>query len=138
MISNELEEPSSYKDAMSKEGGKGVWNHPKRQSKGGRVMIWGPITAKGEYLLLWLQGKINSSKYLSMITEDVYPWILNHCPEGGYFFLQDNAPIHNSKLTMEGLKNLEMRVLHSPDINPIKNLSDKVYAKGAYNSDDEL
>ncbi|KAF2901923.1 hypothetical protein ILUMI_04263 [Ignelater luminosus] len=55
------------------EGGKGVWSHPKRQSKGGGVMVWGAITSKGEYLLLRLQGKINSSKYLSMITEDVYP-----------------------------------------------------------------
>ncbi|KAF2901441.1 hypothetical protein ILUMI_04746, partial [Ignelater luminosus] len=96
------------------EGGKDVWNHPEHQSKGGGVMVWGDITAKGD-----------------MITEDVHLWITNHFPDGNYFFLQ------------EGLKNLEVWILDWPPptlptlINYWKHLSNKGYAEGAYNSDDE-
>lgn len=67
-------------------------------------------------------------------------------PDGDFYFLQDNAPVHSSRVTKEGLSQMGLKVFdwpaRSPDLNPIENywqaLSGEVYKKGAYNSDSEL
>ena len=51
-------------------------------------MVWGIISANGPGAIVCLQGQINSTQYINMLTG----WNLDDNP----IFMQENAPIHTA------------------------------------------
>ena len=72
-----------------------------------------------------IEGNLNSQGYIKILQDSLLPNIPTLLPQGG-FFQQDNAPIHNSKLTRAFLVENNMQVMDwpalSPDMNPIENV----------------
>ena len=102
----------------------------KRQLGGVGIMIWAGIV--GDTLIgpcLIPEGtKINSENYISLLKNNLVPFIENN-KENKYVFMHDNAPAHASKKTKNFLdqmvlKNTSLMVWppFSPDLNPIENL----------------
>ncbi|GMF17848.1 unnamed protein product [Phytophthora lilii] len=97
----------------------------RRQAGGGSVMVWAGISAAGKTKLAVLRGKQNSDDYVHTVSEFLLPFA--HLHYGTDFtFQQDGASIHRSKVSMELLREQEVRVLpwpaRSSDLNPIENL----------------
>ena len=43
-------------------------------------------------------GNINSEKYKVILEEITWPVIVRHFPDNQYFFQDDNAPVHRSRV----------------------------------------
>ena len=90
------------------------------------VMVWGAITFSGERTLNWVKGNIDSQKYIEVLQESLLPLIEHNFSDGEYTFMQDNAPVHTSRLTRDWL---DSKGIHptiwspqSPDLNIIENV----------------
>ena len=90
------------------------------------VMVWGAITYSGERTLKWVQGNINSQKYVDVLEEKLLPPTEYAFPHGGYTFMHDNAPVHKSAFTTSWLdtKGIYPTIWssQSPDLNVIENM----------------
>lgn len=102
-----------------------------KSKKSGRVdvCLWGYITGYGVGELVEVDGTLNSEKYINILKEHLIPSLKMLAPENSpYYFLQDNSPIHKSKIVMDWIENCEDLILiknwpaRSPDLNPIENL----------------
>ena len=45
----------------------------RRLYKGGSIMIWGAMTHRGAFLLIKVEGSLNSEKYCDLPTKDIIP-----------------------------------------------------------------
>lgn len=90
------------------------------------VMIWGCISWNGVGTITPVNGNINAEKYQDILEENLWPVIARHFPRGGYFFQDDNAPVHRARSTQEYIARNGINCLswpaQSPDINIIENL----------------
>ena len=101
------------------------------------VMVWGAISAYGKLKLIVIPGILNSIGYVSMLEDELLEFLSTHCDKD-LVFMQDNAAVHTSKLSMQWFRENEVKLLpwpaKSPDLNPIENvwylLSHKVYGGG--------
>lgn len=89
------------------------------------VMIWGCMSAKGVGNLHFIDGIVNSDKYIRILRTSLLPSIEKlRTNEGEYIFQQDGASCHTSKKTMNWLKNRNIPLLDwtasSPDMSPIE------------------
>lgn len=106
----------------------------RRHSGGGSVMVWAAFAGTSKSALKFLNGKVDSSKYVATLRTHLLPF-MDTCTQ---VFQQDNAPCHSSRLTKAWLQDNQVDVMtwppYSPDLNPIENLwgimSQHVYAGG--------
>jgi transposase len=99
-----------------------------KQSDG--IMVWGCFTRKKMGPLVLVEGKLNSSKYNNILTENLLPFINELREEedgdGVFIFQEDNAPCHKSGAANRWKEENDVQVLpwpaQSPDLNPIENL----------------
>jgi hypothetical protein len=96
---------------------------------GGKVTVWGMITAFGVGRIVRIEGNLNKELYTEILEDDVLGSFrdlgLNY---HDFYFQQDNDPKHTSKLARQWFMNNNMDVLpwppNSPDISIIENLWD--------------
>ena len=93
----------------------------KRQFGGGSLMTWAAFSFTTKSKLVFIDGRMDSAKYIQMIKDDMLPLL-----KEGEIFQQDNAPIHVSQLSKQFFNDNKVQLLGwpalSPDINPIENL----------------
>jgi transposase len=91
-------------------------------------MVWGCITASGRGPLAFVDGSIDSNKYISILQQHLIPFI-DDMPLSRSMqtvFQQDNARPHSSHKTIEFLQQERVQTTiwpaYSPDLNPIENV----------------
>lgn len=121
-------------------------NRIKRQQGGGGVHVWGALAPNGKLFVHRLIGSVDSAKYIHVLEHHAFPWIFEEEGQEDWIFQQDNCPAHTSSQTRSWFEERSLVVLpwpsRSPDLNPIENawgmISELVYVRGAFKSDDEL
>lgn len=95
------------------------------QGGGGSVMVWGCFGGAGLGKLVAVDGVINSDKYIEVMEEAMLP-SREQLYAGYCVYMQDNAPVHKSRKTMQWLRDNDVVLMdwpaRSPDLNPIENL----------------
>lgn len=90
------------------------------------VMIWGCICWEGVGTMTPVEGNINAAKYQDILEENLWPVLARHFPQNGYFFQDDNAPVHRARSTQEYVARNRINCLswpaQSPDLNIIENV----------------
>lgn len=90
-------------------------------------MVWGAISGEGAGPLYFVEGKMNSFKYLQMLKKFFVPYFrIVEENEPGHMFMQDGAPSHTAKIVKNYLIKEKIPILdwpaNSPDLNPIENV----------------
>lgn len=98
------------------------------------VMVWGCMSAQGVGQLAFVEGKVNSEKYQTILENYLLPSIEKlKNREGEYIFQQDGASCHTSKLTRKWLKEHGLDPMDwpssSPDMSPIETLWNEMKKK---------
>ena len=99
-----------------------IRDSPRKQSGGGKIMVWGYIQYGGARELCRVEGNINNLKYQEVLAASYIP---NH--KRGHILQQDGAPSHTSISTSKFLKAKKIKVLQdypaqSPDMNIIEHV----------------
>jgi len=96
---------------------------------GGKVTIWGMITAHGVGHIVRIEGNLNKELYCEILQDDVLGTFHDlHLDFHNYYFQQDNDPKHTAKLVQAWFRENDIDLLpwppNSPDISIIENLWD--------------
>ena len=90
-------------------------------------MVWGAIAFSGERTLNWVKVNIDSQKYIEVLQESLLPLIEHNFSDGKYTFMQDNAPVHTSRLTRDWLDSKGIHPTISPPQSPDMNIIENVW-----------
>ncbi|GBN95391.1 hypothetical protein AVEN_241689-1 [Araneus ventricosus] len=91
-------------------------------------MVWGMFSWHALGPLIPVEGTLNSCAYLSIVADQVHPYMATVYPENDGAFQQDNATCHVSKIVRAWFEehDEEFQLLpwppNSPDLNPWENL----------------
>lgn len=94
---------------------------------GGSVMVWGAITSKGVGKIVFIDGTMDSEKYVAILESAYAETVSMHgFDPSRTWILQDNDPKHTSKHTRNEMRRLGIRAIPwpscSPDMNPIEHV----------------
>lgn len=93
---------------------------------GGSRMIWAGVSLHTKTPAITINGNLNAARYQNEI---ILPVVVPHLRANrGMSLLQDNAPAHSARGTLQMMERNRIRVLAippcSPDLNPIEHLWD--------------
>ena len=96
---------------------------------GGKVTVWGMITAKGVGRIVRIEGNLNKELYCEILEDDVLGTYHDlHMDPQRFYFQQDNDPKHTAKIVKAWFQANNVDLLpwppNSPDISIIENLWD--------------
>lgn len=91
------------------------------------VMVWGSMSARGVGKLHFIDGLVNTTKYLNILEESLLPTMEETLVSGEEFiFQQDGASCHTSKTALKWFSDNTIPLLEwvssSPDLSPIETL----------------
>jgi transposase len=84
-------------------------------------MVWGTITYHVSGILAFVDGNMNSQKYINVSHEDLWPVIVKYFGNSPWHFMDDNCPVHRSQETEKQYSAIFWPP-QSPDLNPIENV----------------
>ena len=91
-----------------------------------RVSLWGCFCARGVGQAEIFVGEFNAARYVDILQHNLLQTALHFYPHEAWWFQQDNAPQHTSRLAHRWFHNNGVNLLdfppYSPDLNPIENL----------------
>lgn len=90
------------------------------------VMVWGCVTFYGVGTLTFINGNMNSEKYIETLGDNLWQVVMKHFPNRPYLFQDDYAPCHASRATKAFKERNSIPCLpwpaQSPDLNIIENI----------------
>lgn len=93
---------------------------------GGKVMIWGCVSGAGMGKLKRIEGKVDADVYYRILRHQMAPTMKRQGGRESLIFMQDNAPVHKAKKSLDFLERNGYNVLdhpaQSPDLNPLENI----------------
>ena len=95
-----------------------------------KLMVWACITNDGPGPLVFVNGTIDSKKYVSILEKELVPF-LDEIPLSKYFkvvFQHDNAPPHISQYTKAALSRMNILTASWPPLSPDLNIIENVWA----------
>jgi transposase len=91
-----------------------------------RVSLWGCFCARGVGQAEIFVGEFDAARYVDILQHNLIQTALHFYPHEHWWFQQDNAPQHTSRLANRWFHNHGVDLLdfppYSPDLNPIENL----------------
>ena len=97
-----------------------------RKLHSGRVTLWGCFCAKEIGQAEVFIDEFDAQKYVDVLRHNLLPSARSFFPSGHWWFQQDNAPQHTSRLATAWFHNNGVDCIDfpplSPDLNPIENL----------------
>lgn len=92
-----------------------------------QVMVWGVVSTKGVGELYFVEGYMNSAKYIEVLNDIIRPQLTRWFGRSrSYHFMHDLAPCHRAKASMAEIRRLNIRMFdwpsNAPDMNPIENV----------------
>jgi len=106
-----------------------LWGKKRRNIKAPtrspQIMVWGGISTRGSTPLIFIEGSVDTQKYIEILEEGLIKTMDILYPDG-YVFQQDNAPSHKSRTAKKWFSDIGLVVMDwppmSPDLSPIENL----------------
>ena len=92
---------------------------------GGKLLVWGSISARGTGNLVFLSETINAGRYINILANNLFQ-SAEKMGLDAFTFQQDGASCHSARSTMSWLERKGVDVLdwapQSPDMNPIEHV----------------